>query len=68
NSSGEQNVNRDLSDKQYKNNQDPTTFYFGDGYYTFDCTADDKNKTLAVTMKNPSGDSFGTVTLQLQSN
>ncbi|CAG8487775.1 374_t:CDS:1 [Gigaspora rosea] len=66
NSSGESKVNRDLTDKQHKNSQDPQMFYFGDGYYTFNCTADDKNKTLAVTMSNPSGDSFGTVTLQLQ--
>ncbi|KAF0475497.1 hypothetical protein F8M41_024606 [Gigaspora margarita] len=68
NLSGEQKANRDLSDKQHKNNQNPTSFHFGDGYYTFNCKADDKNKTLAVTMKNPSGDSFGTVMLQLQSN
>ncbi|KAF0437535.1 hypothetical protein F8M41_004364 [Gigaspora margarita] len=67
NAKGEPKVNHDVNDKQNKNNQDPNTFYFGDGYYTFNCTADDKNKTLAVTMRNPSGDSFETIILQLHS-
>jgi len=71
NAQGEPKVNRDVNDKQRhgdKNTKDPNTFYFGDGYYTFNCTADDKNKTLTVTMKNPSGNSSGPIMLQLQSN
>jgi len=66
---GEPKVNKDVNDKQrQKNNKDPNMFYFRDGYYTFNCTADDKNKTLTVMMKNPSGKSPGPITLQLQSS
>ncbi|GBB91534.1 hypothetical protein RclHR1_01890008 [Rhizophagus clarus] len=68
NAQGVPKVNCDVNDKQRHEDKDPNKFYFKNGYYTFKCTADNKNKTLLVTMKDPSGNSSGPMMLKLQSN